>query len=59
MKIRTVLYADDGMILTNGTDYGVIIWLATGIDASEYYQITKDEYEAILAREGEMNVLPE
>lgn len=45
---RTVLYADEGMVLTNGTDYGRVIYLAIGADASEYYQITDAEYEAIV-----------
>lgn len=49
---RVVLYADAGMVLTNGTDYGRVIYLAIGADASEYYQITDAEYEAIIASEN-------
>lgn len=52
MNERTVLYADEGMVLTNGTDYGRTIFLADGADASEYYQITDAEYEAILSSEA-------
>ena len=55
MKIRNVLYADDGMMLTNGTDYGRVIYLAEGADASAYREISEEEYEAIIAeREGEL-----
>ena len=38
------LIASDGMIYTNGTDYGREIFLAEGVDASDYYEITDDEY---------------
>lgn len=51
MKIRTVLYADEGTVLTNGTDYGSVIWLAEGVSPDTYHAITKDEYEAILAEQ--------
>ena len=49
MKVRTVLYADKGTVLTNGTDYGTVIWLAEGILPDTYRTIPKEEYEAILA----------
>lgn len=52
---RTVLTADEGMVLTNGTDYGKVIYLAEGADASAYREISEEEYEAIIAeREGEV-----
>ena len=38
------LIAKPGMIYTNGTDYGKMIFLAEGVDASDYYEITEDEY---------------
>lgn len=46
MRKRIVLYADDGMVLTNGTDYGKVIWLAEGTDSAAYGQITEAEYLA-------------
>ena len=49
MQVRTVLYADEGTVLTNGTDYGTVIWLAEGVSADTYHAIPKEEYEAILA----------
>lgn len=51
MKDRIVLTADDGMVYTNGTDYGTVIYLAEGADPSAYYQITEEEYNAILESE--------
>ncbi len=51
MKTRTVIYADEGMILTNGTTYGTQIFLAEGETGEEYTEITKEEYEAKLAEE--------
>lgn len=51
MKVRTVLYADEGTVLTNGKDYGVVIWLAEGADPELYRQIPKVEYEAMLAEQ--------
>lgn len=54
MKVRTVLYADEGTVLTNGTDYGTIIWLADGVSADDYHAIPVAEYEAIM-KEQETN----
>lgn len=48
MKVRQILYADVGRVLTNGTDYGKIIYLAEGIDPDSYYEITEDEYDEML-----------
>ena len=54
MKVRTVLYADEGTVLTNGSDFGTVIWLADGVSPDAYHAITQAEYEAILAeREAE------
>lgn len=53
MKIRIVLTADDGTILTNGTDYGRVIWLADGAKAEDYHAISEAEYEAIMAAQSE------
>lgn len=47
MKTRTILYADDGKILTNGEIYGKQIYLAEGMDASAFYEISIEEYNAI------------
>jgi hypothetical protein len=53
MKARTTLYADEGMILTDGENFGRIVHLAVSADASTWHEITEEEYEEILARQQE------
>ena len=53
MKQRTILYADDGKVLTNGEEYGKQIFLADDRDVSDYYEITEAEYEEIEAKKAE------
>ena len=53
MKTRTVIYADEGKILTNGEIYGTQIFLAEGQSADEFYEISQEEYDTILAAEAE------
>lgn len=48
MKSRTVLYADDGYVLTNGEIYGKTLFLADSASASDFYEITDEEYQAVL-----------
>lgn len=51
MKTRTIIIAEEGKVITNGTDYGTTIHLAEGADVSKYYEILLAEYETILERE--------
>lgn len=53
MKIstRTVLHADDGMVLTDGEVYGRTIMLAEGRTVEGFHEITEAEHEAIVAEE--------
>ena len=48
MKIetRTVLKADEGMILTDGEIYGRTILLGENRKAEEFHEITEEEYDA-------------
>lgn len=48
---RTKMTAGDGMILTNGEVYGTEIFLAEGMKVEDFHEITKEEYEAILAEQ--------
>lgn len=53
MKKRITLYADDGMVLTDGENYCDSITLAEGRNENDFHEITKDEYEVIKAAEEE------
>lgn len=39
MKKRTILYAEDGMVLTNGTVYGKEVLLADGTKEDSFWEI--------------------
>lgn len=49
MKTRTVLYADEGMVLTNGETYGKQVFLAEGESHDNWREITDSEADALLA----------
>ncbi len=49
--MRETIEAREGYILTDGVTYGTTIHLAEGVDASAFHEITREEYEAILASE--------
>ena len=39
------IVANEGMIFTNGEIYGSVIYLADGLSADGFYEITREEYE--------------
>lgn len=43
MKERIVLYADEGMVLTDGEHYGKQVFLADGVSPDCYYEIPESE----------------
>lgn len=43
------LIAADGMILTNGEIYVVELWLGNGDSADNWWEITREEYDALQA----------
>ncbi len=51
MKTRTIIYADEGMVLTDGKIYGKQIYLADGISEDSFFEITDAEYEAVMAEQ--------
>lgn len=50
---RVKIEAAEGMVLTDGTVYGKVIFMASEEDAARFYEITDEEYAAILAAEEE------
>lgn len=54
MTTRMILYADEGKVLTNGEIYGKEIYLAEGLTADNFREITDAEYEATQAAEAEV-----
>lgn len=56
MNKRTILYADEGKVLTNGEIYGSVIYLAEDMTAFSFYEITKEEYEKIQEQEREQQL---
>ena len=48
-SIRIVLSADEGMVLTDGKSYGSTALLAEGRSADEFWEITDEEYNTVLA----------
>lgn len=51
MKSRTILYADEGKILTDGKIYGKQILLAEGVSDLSFYEITEEWYQKILDKQ--------
>lgn len=53
MTTRTIIYADEGKVLTNGEIYGKQIFLADGVSKEDFYEITDEEYAKIVAEADE------
>lgn len=56
---RQILIASDGMVLTNGETYGKEIYLAVGVSADAFYEITEAEYEELMQAEEEEDMAAE
>ena len=59
MKHDTVIInkiiAEEGMILTDGQSYGKIVYLGKEDSVINWYEITEQEYERIMAEQNEEN----
>ena len=53
MTTRTILYADEGKILTDGEIYGKQIYLAVGVSPESFYEISEEEYSEIIKAKEE------
>ena len=53
MRTRKVIYADYGMVLTDGKHYGKQIFLSEDSSPYDYWEITEEEYESILRKNEE------
>lgn len=51
MKIRTILSADEGFMLTDGTTYGKVIFPAETDDMTAYREITMEAYYELFPEE--------
>ena len=50
--MQITIRADEGKWLTDGENYGKTISLANCVSINDYYEITNEEYEMIIAKEG-------
>lgn len=48
---RIKLTASEGHILTNGENYGRIVYLASGDEGEKWYEISEDEYKEKIVKE--------
>lgn len=48
IETLTILKASEGMMLTDGKEYGSIIHLGKGRREEEFYEITHKEYDEIV-----------
>jgi hypothetical protein len=55
MKTRKIIYADEGKVLTDGTIYGKIIYLADDANVEDFYEITDAEYQEVLKTQEEFD----
>ena len=53
MKTRSILYADEGMMLTDGTTYGKVVYLAEGESADAWREVPESE----IPSESEVDML--
>lgn len=55
MKTRIILYAEEGMVLTDGKIYGKTIYLADDKDETSFWEIPDADYQKILEKLEKQN----
>ena len=56
---RVILKATDGMIYTNGESYGRLVYLGTGDNPDNWWEITEEEFEKRTADDAEEDIATE
>ena len=51
---RIKLTAAEGMVLTDGECYGRVVYLASGDNGENWYEIAEAEYSERIKKEGEV-----
>ena len=58
IEIKTIkLEANEDKMLTDGSIYGSVIFLGSNRSPDEFYEITKEEYEAVMAEKEKTAML--
>lgn len=52
--MQITIRADEGKWLTNGEIYGKTISLAVDVSVNDFYEITDEEYNSIMAESAEV-----
>lgn len=55
--MRKTITASAGKILTNGEIYGSTIYLAEGVNADDFHEISREEYDAIMESEAPAEIM--
>lgn len=51
MRKKVTLFADKGMVITDGENFGTTVDVEINGDESKYYEITQEEYKAKMAEQ--------
>ncbi len=55
MKTRQILYAEEGMVLTDGKTFGDVMFPGDDVDISSIREITKEEHIRLLQEQERRN----
>ena len=57
MKTMVTIFAEEGMVLTDGEIFGTTISLAEGRSADDFREITKEEYDKLQEEEAAASMM--